>query len=153
MSVEREKHYDEVRAALQKATRKAVGLAATIIQAEVKKQLNKTGPGRPSPAGSPPAKQTGSLGRSIQLDTSRLNDKKPSARVGTNLVYARIQEFGGTIAGRPWLVFKVGDEFRKVRSVRLPARPYFRPGVKIARPKIKKAVRKVFNEALKPFAA
>jgi phage gpG-like protein len=50
--------------------------------------------------------------------------------IGTDVVYARIQELGGTIRpkhGR-WLVFEIDGEIIFARSVTIPARPYMRPG-------------------------
>lgn len=49
--------------------------------------------------------------------------------VGTNLVYARIQELGGEITGkRGGLLTFLGDSgWVRVRSVTIPAQPYLRP--------------------------
>ena len=48
------------------------------------------------------------------------------ARIGTNKPYAAIHQFGGTVKAKnkPYLVFKVGDGFRRVKQVKIPARPY-----------------------------
>ena len=49
--------------------------------------------------------------------------------VGTNLVYAAIQEFGGTIRAKdkPYLVFKTKDgSWHSVKSVQIPPRAYMR---------------------------
>ena len=48
------------------------------------------------------------------------------ARIGTNKPYAAIHQFGGTIKAKnkPYLLFKVGDSFRRVKQVNIPARPY-----------------------------
>jgi len=49
--------------------------------------------------------------------------------VGTNVVYAAIQEFGGTITPRraPFLRFQIDGEWVSAKSVRIPAHPYVRP--------------------------
>ena len=49
-----------------------------------------------------------------------------SARNGTDKHYAAIHQFGGTVKAKnkPYLVFKVGDGFRRVKQVNIPARPY-----------------------------
>lgn len=78
----------------------AVARSAIQMQTETKRQLNRQASRRgasPSAAGNPPAKDTGALSRSIQIDDSGLREGSPKARVGTNLVYARIHEKGGTI--------------------------------------------------------
>ena len=48
------------------------------------------------------------------------------ARIGTNKPYAAIHQFGGTVKAKnkPYLLFKVGDGFRRVKQVNIPARPY-----------------------------
>ena len=46
-----------------------------------------------APAGAPPYKDTGNLAK-IQVDKSKIDTAKPSARVGTNAVYAPALEFG-----------------------------------------------------------
>ena len=76
--------------------------AAIHYQSKVKQTLNqrgsnRSGPGGPSAPGQPPAKQTGKLSRSAQVDRSKNKGKRPRVRIGTNIVYAPIQEFGGTI--------------------------------------------------------
>jgi phage gpG-like protein len=63
---------------------------------------------------------------------------KVAYRVGTNLIYAPIQEFGGTIKAKnaKFLAFQmtgtniVGDEFTGTvfaKQVTIPAHPYLRP--------------------------
>jgi len=49
-----------------------------------------------------------------------------TVRVGTNVVYAAIHQFGGEITPKrgSHLVFKVGDGFVRVSRVEIPARPY-----------------------------
>lgn len=48
------------------------------------------------------------------------------ARIGTNKPYAAIHHLGGTIKAKnkPYLVFRAGDGFRRVKQVKIPARPY-----------------------------
>lgn len=49
--------------------------------------------------------------------------------VGTNLVYARIQEYGGTISAKkaPYLVFRVNGQWVRTKQVTLKGHPYMRP--------------------------
>ncbi len=150
-------------AAMRKSTQESVEGAARILQREIILQLNKRGSNKaagniPSPPGEPPAKQSGFLGR-ILVDTSGLTNKNPRAVVGTALKYARIQEFGGVIH-IPRIVPKRGkalhwknkegkDVFAKsvrAHSVRLPPRPYFRPAIALALPKIEKFVASRFGK-------
>ncbi|MDO5650778.1 MAG: phage virion morphogenesis protein [Moraxella sp.] len=49
-----------------------------------------------------------------------------TAKIGTNVEYARIHHFGGTIQAKnkPYLTFKTPNGFARVKSVTLPARPF-----------------------------
>ncbi len=167
---------------LEKDVKRAVASLAIKLQEGIKEQLNKansslTSGGTPSTPGQPPAKRTGALARSIQAIDVTIDPKKPTYRVGTNLPYARIQEFGGRIVPKKsrYLTVPIGVEgmraakrakgnirslnlkpirtpkglflvewkgstkkggaskikvlFKLVKSVFLPARPYFRPAV------------------------
>lgn len=82
-------------------TRRAVIRSAFIVQKNTKRLLNRGASNRgrtPAPPGKSPHKDTGTLGRSIQVDDRGITDKeRPSARVGSNAVYAAIHEFGGEI--------------------------------------------------------
>ena len=75
----------------------AVLTAAFYIQTAAKKLVNRGGPGPPSRAPDPPHKQTGALGRSIQVDDRQVKGSKPLARVGPDnriVPYAARLEFG-----------------------------------------------------------
>lgn len=49
-----------------------------------------------------------------------------TASVGTNVAYARIHHFGGTIhaKNKPYLAFAIPNGFARVKSVTLPSRPF-----------------------------
>lgn len=73
------------------------GLAAcgTAVRTDAKASMGSMHGGKPSAPGSPPNRQQGALSRSI---SSVVEGR--TARVGSNLAYARIQEKGGTIRPR-----------------------------------------------------
>ena len=140
----------QIAAAFREQVILGLDVVGILVQNAIKKGMGEHGSGEggtPSPAGSPPAVQTGALRRSIQVDRSQV-ETKLRVRIGTNLIYAPIQEYGGTITAKnaPCLAFEVApDEILLVKSVRLPARPYLRPGLK----KAKRKVRLAFRKALK----
>lgn len=71
-------------------------------------------------------------------------------RVGTNVVYARIHEFGGVIRPKSsdgWLRFKIGGSWVTVKSVTIPARPYVGPTI---REKKDEVTRDIVREIMKP---
>jgi len=112
--------------------------AAFYIQNAAKRLVNQGGPGAPSRAPDPPHKQTGTLGRSIQVDDSKAKGPKPLARVGTALVYAARLEFG----------FYGKD--KKGRRIMQTARPYMRRALtentNEAMIRAKEAAQKVFTK-------
>ncbi len=115
----------------------ALSAAAVVLQTAIKVELNKGGPGAPSRPPNPPHKQTGTLGRSIQIDDSKNFGPKPSVRVGTKVVYARRLEYG--FAGTD----------RRGRTIFQAARPYMRPALDRSKKKMQKAAT---AEAKKTFA-
>ncbi len=87
---------------LQKQAKQAVAASATMLQKRIVDKLslhqsNIGAGGIASPAGSPPGQNTGELARHIQMVDVTTSPMKPTYRVGTNIVYAKIQEFGGRI--------------------------------------------------------
>lgn len=72
---------------------------------------------------------TGNLRRSIHTETSS-GGEGAEAKIGTDVIYAAIQEFGGTIVPKtkPYLVFQTKDgAWHRTESVTIPAHPYLRP--------------------------
>jgi len=176
-------------ALMQAAAKAAVWRGSITYQEAVKKTLSAGGAsnigqgGRSSQPGGPPAVKTGMLRRSFGVNgpgsINEIRDGGLTVRIGTNLPYARIQEYGGIIRpvnvkalpvpigvegqrvmrefggdlrradltyiprkGKdPLLVRMIGKGknarmqvlFVLKQSVRLPARPYMRPTVKLAR--------------------
>lgn len=64
---------------------------------------------------------SGRLRNSINVRSSA-----SGVEVGTNTVYAAIHQFGGPISAKSasWLVFNVGGQTVRKKSVNIPARPY-----------------------------
>lgn len=73
-------------------------------------------------------RQRGQLRNSIRSE-SRIVGNGAEAEIGPHVIYGRIQELGGTI--RPvhgqYLKFQIDGEWRQVKQVTIPARPYLRP--------------------------
>lgn len=72
-------------------------------------------------------RQTGTLAKSINYKLQ--NDYV--SKVGSNVVYAPIHEFGGEIrpVNAKALTFKVKDQWVTTQKVNMPARPYLRPAL------------------------
>lgn len=96
---------------------------------------------RPSKLG----RQSGSLARSV---TYRVQGSK--VIIGTNLAYARIHEFGGTIKPKKAkrLVFRIANgEFRSATEVKIPARPYLNTALADSRGKVRSIIKRLTDEA------
>lgn len=92
--------------------------------------------------------KTGTLKRSIDHETIEKSKDAVFVAVGTNLEYAAIQEFGGTIESKSGglLVFKTDDgEWHSVPSVTVPAHPYLRPALDEKKEAIVAEVRRVMG--------
>jgi hypothetical protein len=102
----------------------AADAMAQAFQRSVVKSM--TGPS-PSAPGTPPARRSGTLARSVRAEPARLTGTgRASSSVAPHTVYARIQQLGGVIVPVRAKVLhwtdKAGSHW--ARRVRLPARPY-----------------------------
>lgn len=75
--------------------------------------------------------RTGTLRRSIHMETTKRTRDEVEVAVGTDLEYAAIHEFGGTITPKTAkkLHFFVDGEEVFADEVQIPARPYLRPAL------------------------
>lgn len=124
------------RAAL--AAGEAADAMARVAHVAIREKLNLAGhaPGTPtpSPPGSPPARITGRLDESVRVTQRHREPGRAEDHVAPTAVYARIQELGGwTGAGH---------------QTYLPPRPYVRPAVEAARPRLRRAAEDVFRVAV-----
>lgn len=87
---------------------------------------------------------TGSL-----RDSMRRSHTSNRAVVGTNDIRARIHQYGGEIKAKnvPYLQFKIGDRWVKVKSVKIRARPYIGFNQKMIE-QYKKKIGNYFKKAL-----
>jgi len=100
-----------------------------VVDVTLTRFSHRRGTQTPSPAGEPPAIVGGHLRRSLRLyAASRTGQYTAESRVRPTIVYARIQESGGTIHAHGKALHWTGggvDFFAK--SVTLPKRPYMKP--------------------------
>ena len=77
--------------------------------------------------GDTPKVRTGHLRRSIQSGVNK-KGKNIEGYVGSNVKYAAIHEFGGTIKPRTgeYLTFILDGQFKKVKQVVIPKRSYLK---------------------------
>lgn len=80
----------------------------------------------PSPEGSPPARRTGTLARSVRAEPAKGDGARAAASVAPHTVYARIQQLGGDIypVRAKALRWKDKGGVHFALHVRLPKRPY-----------------------------
>ena len=98
--------------------------------------------------------QTGGLANSIQTSAYIVGDGA-EAEINVCKVYARIQEFGGTIRPLPgnktgflWWRDPDTGELRRARQVTLKPRPYLQPAMQNHQTEIYKAMDKIFLQYL-----
>jgi phage gpG-like protein len=77
----------------------------------------------PSPKGTPPARRTGTLARSVRAEPAKGSGGTATSSVSPHTVYARIQQLGGEIHVVRAKVLTDGKRFYGTH-VHLPARPY-----------------------------
>jgi HK97 gp10 family phage protein len=72
--------------------------------------------------------KTGSLRASISVSTKKQGDNW-IGYIGSDEIYAKIHEYGGTIQPRfgAWLHFRTESGWKKVKKVTIPPRPFLRP--------------------------
>lgn len=72
-------------------------------------------------------RKTGTLAKSMTYNVT----SDTSVEVGTNVAYAAIHEFGGTIVPvvASALHFKIGDQWVTTKKVKMPARPFLYPAI------------------------
>lgn len=109
-----------------KVARDAAKRGMTKATINAASQAKRNASGRPGPN-----VDTGRLRSSITSDV-RDGGSSIEGVIGSNVIYARIQELGGTITakGGGFLRFKTRDgAWHMVRSVNIPPRPYLAPAV------------------------
>lgn len=128
---------------LNRAARLAVEDSMDIIQTAIQDQLTTSthpvGTPTPSAPGEPPSLVTGHLRGSVeQYGPFYDSPNSASGYVGPTAVQARIQELGGIIP----------NAFGNLLFVELPARPYVRPAVDEAKPRVAEAIRTRMADAV-----
>lgn len=105
---------------------KAMGLALVVAQGKI--QDNLTGPILNV--------RTNRLRSSF---VTRVENKNGTVygNIGSNVVYAAIHEFGGTILGNPLLQFQLEGRWVTVKSVVMPARKYLSISLEQATPEMR----------------
>lgn len=125
---------EELETATMAGLDKSAQAVMNSIAAELSSTAHSRGTPTPSGPGQPPSLVSGDLRRSIIVEGPRQSGAQFTATVAPTTVYARIQELGGN-AGRGG-------------SAHLPARPYVRPGVEKALPKIEQIMDDAWRTAL-----
>jgi len=95
-----------------------------------------------------PLVDTGSLRDSIKIKVTN-----SYAIISTNKIYAKIQQFGGTIkpVRKKYLAFKINGQWRRAKEVTIHPRPYFpiKNGKAIWTPEIENEIKKEFEKNIK----
>lgn len=117
-------------AAAAAANAMATEFHAELVDVTLRKSSHPSGTVTPSRPGEPPALVTGTLRRSAQVVPAVAAGSRAVASVRVGVVYARIQEKGGTVTAKrtKYLRFQYpSGKWHSVKSAKIPARPYMRP--------------------------
>lgn len=101
---------------IKTAAKIAVASVAVDVLDAAKKNLYKShAGGEPSAPGTPPGYQAGGLYRSMEMIDATTDPDHPKYLVGSNLIYAWIQEHGGPIRAKKgkFLAIPIGQEGRR----------------------------------------
>lgn len=95
-----------------------------------------------------PKVRSGALKRSIHTRVISTEEGKITGIIGSNLVYAAIQEYGGRITPTiaKYLHFQINGKWVRTKLVVIPPRPYLEPGVRETQNKVKEIID---NEVMK----
>ncbi len=95
--------------------------------------------------------RSGSLRRSLNMETTEKSAESASISIGTNLEYAAIQEFGGTIEPKvaDALRFEIGGGEIFANVVQMPAQPYLRPAIDEKRRAAEREIRDAWKAAIR----
>lgn len=137
---------DAILERVQAATDAGVDDGLALIQQGAQRNLTyfTHPPGTPTPSapGDPPALISGALRRSIKVRRTKRGPGVYEGRVGPTIVYGRIQELGGRLGQNPRHGMWRSPGF-------LPPRPYLRPAVFNAAPKIRKLLVDAWTRAIR----
>lgn len=91
--------------------------------------------------------RTGKFADSLELGDTDDQGDRLEARIGSPLVSARAKERGAYITAKrgPYLVFRTGDGWRKVKAVRLAPQPVVTPAARLFPQFMSQRLREVFG--------
>lgn len=118
----------QARGAAAAANAMALEFHRELVNVTLRKSSHPAGTPTPAAAGQPPALVTGTLRRSARAVPAVALGPRAVASVRVSVIYARIQEKGGTVKvvrKRVLANKRTGQFFGK--QVTLPARPYMKP--------------------------
>jgi len=127
---------DKAQAALKAELPRALLRAGHVVAGQAQRNVSGPRPGH-----------LGVVTNRLRSSISAVKIAPLSVKVGTNVVYAAIHEFGGEILPKrsAFLRFKTSDgEWHAVRRVDMPARPYMRPALDKKRAEVIAIVRAVY---------
>ena len=132
----------DVRHEMRDIIARGLGRAAAMVAGEAKRIVYSGHPGHLEG-------DTGRLRQSIGYTVER---QAAVAVIGSNVIYAAIHEFGGTIRPKEKaaLAFQIDDRWVVVQSVQMPARPYLQPALESKEPAVAETLANTLYEALMP---
>ena len=120
----------QARAAAAAANAMATEFHTELTDVTLRMSTHPRGTVTPAAPGQPPALVSGTLRRSAKIVPAVAAGTRATAEVRVGVVYARIQELGGTVTAKraKYLRFQYpAGKWHSVVSAKIPARPYMKP--------------------------
>jgi len=129
---------DEMRKALIPA------MKACMVAAEATAKKDYLSGPRPAKLQRVSGRLRGSIATEVRQDGNTV-----TGRIGSNVVYAHIHELGGVIRPKTatYLRFQIGGQWKSVKQVRMPARPFLRPALEDNMGRFREIFRRSLMEA------
>jgi len=125
--------FDKAGKTMPKTVERAMWKCVYMVQRTGKRKLT---------GGNPLNVRTGELRSSLSAEVNKIHGNEYEGRVGTNIIYGKIHEYGATIRAKTgeYMTWPSGAGWVRAREVRIPARPWLNPALRENRQKINKTL-------------
>ena len=125
--------FDKAGKTMPKAVERAMWKCVYMVQRTAKRKVT---------GGNPLNVRSEVLRASILPEVKKIHGNEYEGRVGTNVIYGKIHEYGATIRAKTgeYMTWPGATGWVKAREVRIPARPWLNPSLEENRKKINKTL-------------
>ena len=134
--------FDKASKTMPKALERGMWKCVYMVQRTAKRKLT---------GGSPLNVRSGTLRSSLAAEVKKVHGNAYEGKVGTNIIYAKIHEYGATIRAKTgeYMRFPGAGGWVTTSEVKIPARPWLNPSLEENRKKINKTLGMEVKDHLK----